>query len=253
VRTADRFLNLKLISLAGLISVLTACGQVGGNSSGSPLNSTSPSGPSTGGPSTGDGVGALYTPSPLLWEGKNKDGVLWSSFVYQIIGNSSAQQLLPGSGDITDFCPAYATATNPERVNFWGFLISSIAKYESSFIPTERFLENGLGTDPITKLPVYSEGLLQLSYQDIQAYPFCEFDWAADRLLAPNDPKKTILDPFKNLECGIKILANQIEKKGNIALTSGVYWSTLKLNGTYSKVPQIQAMTKALPFCKLPQ
>jgi hypothetical protein len=251
MRKPARDLNLKLIAVTGLMAVLTACGHIGDSSRDSNPPSSGNDGPSTGGPSTGDGVGALYTPAPLLWEGKTKDGVLWSSFVYQIIGNSAAAQFLPGAADVADFCPAYASASNPEKVNFWGFLVSAVAKYESAFKPTDRYMEGGLGTDPITKLPVYSEGLLQLSYQDIQPYPFCEFNWAADRLLAPNDPKKTILDPFKNLECGIKILANQIEKKGKIALSSGVYWSTLKLNGTYSKVPQIQAMTKVLPFCKI--
>ncbi len=194
----------------------------------------------------------LFKPEPLLWEAHQKDGLLWSSFAYQIIGNDVADVLLPGSIDIKDFCSNYDSLSDSARVNFWAFLISAVAKYESGFDPLSRMVESTMGTDPITGLPVYSEGLLQLSYQDIQAYPFCAFDWQADKTKAPSSSKKTILDPFKNLECGIRILAQQIHRTKRIALSSGVYWSTLKVNGKYTKLPEIQKLTQGLPFCSPP-
>lgn len=238
---------LRLLSLFGLIAFVSACGPVGSDN---PSSQSSPPINSPGGnPSTGGGIGALYKPVPLPWEGVKKNGVLWSAFTYQIIGNAAAEFLLPGADDIQDFCPNYRALSNPERANFWGYLIAMVAKYESAFNPTSRYLESTMGIDPITRLPVYSEGLLQLSYQDIQAYSFCQFDWSADKILSPTDPKKSILDPLKNLECGIKILASQIHRTKHIALTTGVYWSTLKLNGRYSKLPEIEAATNAIPFC----
>jgi hypothetical protein len=54
-----------------------------------------------------------------------------------------------------------------------------------------------------------SEGLLQLAYADQKRYG-CDFNWQVDRALKANDPAKTILQPKNNLECGVKILFNQI-------------------------------------------
>ena len=72
-----------------------------------------------------------------------------------------------------------------------------------------------------------TEGLLQLTYADQERYG-CDFDWKADRTLKPNDPARTILQPKNNLECGVKILANQIIVKHKPLLTRTGYWSTLQ-------------------------
>jgi hypothetical protein len=53
-----------------------------------------------------------------------------------------------------------------------------------------------------------------------------------------------------NLVCGIWILNDQVARKGKIALSSGVYWATLKVGGRYSALDKIKAITQALPFCK---
>ncbi|WP_413288111.1 hypothetical protein [Bdellovibrio sp. HCB337] len=192
--------------------------------------------------------GKLDQAYPLLWEDAHNEGKDWTSHVYDII-NKETPDLVQGAEDITAFCPRYFQLTTDERINFWGVLISGIVKYESNFDPTNRMHETTMGTDPVTGRPVYSEGLMQLSYQDIRPYPFCEFDWDTDRKLKPNDPNKTILDPYKNLSCGVKILAQQIKNRNRITLTKGVYWSVIKVNGKYSKIPQIAALTRQMPGC----
>lgn len=224
--------------------VTTACAPM--SSSQDQITETSVGHPNVDQPGT-----EIYKPTPLLWEASQKDGVLWSAFAYQIIGSDVADILLPGSTDIKQFCSNYDGMTNSERVNFWAYLISAMAKFESGFNPLSRYAETTLGTDAITRLPLYSEGLLQLSYQDVQQYSFCQFDWQADKTLAAKDPKKSILDPFKNLDCGIKIMADQIRRKRSITLSSGVYWAVIKINGKYTKIKEISALTQSLPFCKL--
>ena len=131
----------------------------------------------------------------------------------------------------------------------WAELISAVAFHESGWKPTSRMKEPGLGTDPVTGQTVWSEGLLQLSYQDTEWARFCRFDWNRDKDLAPNDPAKTILDPALNLDCGVRILAGQIHRTHFVVLASGVYWSVLKEGGNHTKVAEIAAMTKKLPFC----
>lgn len=187
---------------------------------------------------------------PLLWEKGKADSVMWSTYARQVIGDKASQALLPGAEDIEEFCPRYNAIENRDlKINFWAYLISAIAEVESSFDPANRMSEPGLGIDKVTNKQVVSEGLLQLSYQDTKWYPACEFDWESDRKLAAEDERKTILDPFKNLKCGISILANQIKNRRRISIVDG-YWSVLRPDGRkYSKVNQIKRRTKQLSFC----
>jgi len=80
-----------------------------------------------------------------------------------------------------------------------------------------------------------SQGLLQVAYADMQRYG-CEFNWEMDRLLKANDPSKTILQPKNNLECGVKILANQIIVQHKPLLTRSGYWSSLHPDGLSYRV-----------------
>ncbi|MFT3724532.1 MAG: hypothetical protein QM773_13220 [Hyphomonadaceae bacterium] len=167
--------------------------------------------------------------------------MLWSAYTYQIIGNDVASELLPGSEDIKSFCPNYGNMTNSEKVNFWAFLVSAMAKSASGFDPLARHLDLSQGLDAITGMPVYVEGLLQLSYNDVRDYAFCAFDWQADKNLPVKDIARSILDPVKNLDCGIKILATQIERTKQIARAASIFAG--------SKIKDLEQQTSKLPFC----
>lgn len=202
------------------------------------------------------GAGNYDSFYPLSWESPSANpkyaaqAVNWSDYAFNVIENETAEQMLPGTTDVTQFCPKYYSLNRDLRINFWGALFAAVAKYESGYSPVSRMQETTMGTDPVTNRPVFSEGLLQLSYQDITGWPFCDFDWSQDKDLSPTDPRKTILDPYRNLECGIKIMAKQIAKKGSITLSSGVYWAVLKIGGKYGKINEIAAMTKKMiPPC----
>jgi hypothetical protein len=190
----------------------------------------------------------LMAVAPLWEKAKSEQGPSWSQFAAQII-LTEAPDLMKGTADVQSFCPSYFHLTTDEKVNFWVYLVSAVVKYESGFEPTSRLREIGLGTDGVTHLPVYSEGLLQLSYQDQQGYPFCnEFDWAHDEVLSPTDPRKTILDPIKNLRCGIRILNKVVGRHNLIAFDSGHYWSTLMPK--HSPEHSIQSMTNLISICR---
>lgn len=205
-----------------------------------PAQPTAPSEPPT----------PLYKMQPLAWESaKSPERTMWSQHLQQII-LEDWNTLLPGADDITDFCPRYNTLDNNQRANVWAQLFVAVAKYESGYSPTSRMHETTMGTDPVTSKPVYSEGLLQLSYQDVKWAPWCKFDWSKDKYLAATDPKKTILDPYLNLDCGVGIMAKQIKNKGNIVVRSGVYWAVLKEGGRYNQVSNIQSIVKSLSLCK---
>lgn len=185
----------------------------------------------------------------LAWEQNNSSRKEWSKYVHSIIENE-AFTLLDGADDMNLFCPRYSSLNKTQKINFWGQLIAAIAKFESSWNPATRYHETTMGTDPITKQPVYSEGLLQLSYQDTQWEKRCEFNWTADRNLAATDPKKTILNPYKNLRCGILILERQLNRAHRITVQTGAYWAVIRTNGRFQKINEIAAITKSLSFCK---
>ncbi|MBX3016486.1 MAG: hypothetical protein KF767_01250 [Bdellovibrionaceae bacterium] len=186
---------------------------------------------------------------PLSWESARSDSKPWSTYAFKVI-REEAYDSLNKAIDADVFCPNYHNLSKDQRINFWGALISGITKFESGYNPTTRYHESTMGTDPITKQPVYSEGLLQLSYQDVQWAKYCEFDWSKDKNLKSTDPKKTIFDPYKNLRCGIKILAAQVNRTKEILLTSGVYWAVIREGGRYEKIDEIAVITKKLTFCK---
>jgi hypothetical protein len=125
-----------------------------------------------------------------------------------------------------------------------------MAFYESSFNPAARFVEPMRELDPVTKMPIVSEGLLQLGYSD-NLYHGCHFDWAKDSSLDTADPKKTILDPYTNLQCGIIIMSQQIEKYGSIVINRGAYWAVIKKGHPNIKVEQIKKIVTNLEICKI--
>jgi hypothetical protein len=189
-----------------------------------------------------------FTFEALAWEKVQPDGKNWSTYVFKLLQNE-AKAILTAQ-DMSRFCKKYSFLNESQKINVAGQLIAGIVKWESSFNPTSRFQESTMGTDPVTGLPVWSEGLMQLSYQDTQWAPFCAFNWAADKKLPVDSPKKTILDPYKNLYCGMRILANQITRKGSIVLSTGVYWSVIKENGRYERIDEIAEIVGSLKVCQ---
>ena len=188
----------------------------------------------------------------LSWEiSSNRDGKDWSSFIFTEIEVNGQALLTTPVSDVATFCPNYNSLSKYQKINFWGALISAMVRYESNYNPTLRYVESTMGADPITGAQVASEGLLQLSYQDSKWYPFCnEFSWAADKNFAANDPRKTILDPYKNLRCGMKILNQQIAKRKEITVSKGAYWAVILEGGKYQQIAGIAAITGRLSFCQ---
>ena len=132
--------------------------------------------------------------------------------------------------DVRPFCPRFASLAEPDKRAFWAYLFQALAGAEAGLKPdtTVRHTEPEVAVkDEVTKRMVRSEGLLQLTYMDAKRYD-CDFDWDADKKLAVKDPDKTILQPEQNLQCGVKIMKNQLIDQGRPLLSSKSYWSTLQ-------------------------
>lgn len=191
---------------------------------------------------------------------------LWTAKVFEVIRDETSLHKLssPIPKDMAFFCPNYKNLNETQRMTVWGQLIAAMAYRESGWRPTTTMIEPDHKIDHITKKFVRSEGLLQLSYQDVSSYSDleCGFDWKKDKNLAPNSPDKSILAPYRNLRCGILILAHKVNINQQIS-TPGTYWSVLRppFNPDYkvddprrgnknSKVVWLAEQTKSLSFCK---
>ncbi|MGE5085219.1 MAG: murein L,D-transpeptidase catalytic domain family protein [Bacillota bacterium] len=191
---------------------------------------------------------STYQMAALAWDSGNAARATWSQYLQNIVLNDWSS-LLKGANDMASFCPKYSSLNNNQRANVWAQLFVAMARFESGYNPLARMQETTMGTDPVTKKPVYSEGLLQLSYQDVKWAPYCKMDWSKDKNLSPTSPLKTILDPYINLHCGVGIMADQVKRKGLIAIGTGAYWAVLKTNSKYNKLASIKSMVKNFPLC----
>lgn len=132
--------------------------------------------------------------------------------------------------DVARFCPRFSSMNETDKRAFWAYFFQALAGAEAGLNPRTRVRHTEpevAMTDKVTRVAVRSEGLLQLSYADGKVYG-CNFDWEGDRKLPPKSPEKTILQPRNNLECGMKILSNQIITQGKPLFTRSSYWSTLR-------------------------
>lgn len=92
---------------------------------------------------------------------------------------------------------------------------------------------------------------IQVWAELISATSYFESTWNPANLLQQNtkDNQASLLDPAINLEFGMRVLADQISKKGSVIISSGAYWDSLKENGKHSKVPQIIKMVSETGLC----
>jgi hypothetical protein len=134
-----------------------------------------------------------------------------------------------------------------QRVNAWGQLIAGIAWHESGWNARARVPTAGF--DPVTGEVVMAEGLLQLGYVDSMWRDYCRFDWIGDRNLDIDDLNRTMINPRIHLECGIGILADQIERHGRVIINSGAYWAVLKQGHRHERIDAIRRMVMRIPEC----
>jgi hypothetical protein len=131
---------------------------------------------------------------------------------------------------VRSYCPRFGSEGEADKRAFWAYLFQALAGAEAGLDPTVNVHHTEAAVakiDTVTKRPVRQEGLMQVAYMDGDRYG-CDFDWESDRKLPEHDANRTILQPAKNLSCGVKIMENQIITQGKPLLSKTSYWSTLQ-------------------------
>jgi hypothetical protein len=182
----------------------------------------------------------------LEWNNGSADRNLWTKHLTQMV-NGPLFETFSKAKDLRKFCPNFESLDKGHQVQVISSIVVAVAYYESGWNPVSRMKEpqgSFPKPDPVTGQPVWSEGLLQLSYQDQRNHSFCKFDWNTDKRLGPSDPRKSILNPINNLNCGVQIMAKQIRLKGTFITEGNYYWSVLSMKNRFGKVPEIIGRVK---------
>ena len=174
----------------------------------------------------------------------------WDQIIEQALPPEMLSSRVPTG--VRQFCPRFYEMGVTDKRAFWAYFFQALAGAEAGLNPNTsvRHTEPDVTKrDEIRGTAIRTEGLLELAYADQRRYG-CDFNWQADRALKAKDPAKTILQPKNNLECGVKILVNQIILRHKPLLTRSGYWSTLQPDGPSCRVFARQ-MTNPPPACGL--
>ncbi len=172
-------------------------------------------------------------PATPIAEKKQELGMpSWDPQWDRIVEEALPPELLsPGvARAVRPFCPRFNGMSAGDKRAYWAYFFQALAGAEAGLQPATsvRHTEPEVAVrDSVSKRMVRSEGLLQLTYMDAKRYG-CNFDWEQDKRLPEKDPARTILQPANNLECGIKILTNQLITQHHPLLSRSSYWSTLQ-------------------------
>src|SRR3984957_13033514 len=174
-------------------------------------------------------------PTPIDEKKVELGGNPWNPQWDQIIENALPPEMLSSRvpRGVRRFCPRFYEMSETDKRTFWAYFFQALAGAEAGLNPNTsvRHTEpNVTKRDEVSGTAIRTEGLLQLAYADQKRYG-CDFNWQVDRALMPKDPAKTILQPKNNLECGVKILVNQIIVQHKPLLSPSGYWSTLQPGG----------------------
>lgn len=157
-------------------------------------------------------------PAPLLYKADwpNEE---WSKILLEML-ELYGKDLLDGPTPKDAEAFSFKATTREERKAFYLMLISSMARYESSFKPETKYTE---GFKDSTGEFVISRGLIQLSYESVRAYG------------VKLKNAEELHDVRKNLEATVVILNRWVSRDGVIAKTTGDdhfggarYWSVLR-------------------------
>jgi hypothetical protein len=173
------------------------------------------------------------------WEASQRDGAKWSQYVFNQLPVLGKDLIAKTPSDITSFCPGYSKGSAEDKKNFWVYLLSSMTQLESGHNPTVSYKE---AFNDSKGNPVISRGLLQISIESGNGYG-CVFK-----------SEQELHDPYKNLDCGLRILNRWIGRDGVISGKSGSawrggarYWAVLRKD---SHLNNIRSWVKSQSICR---
>lgn len=162
---------LRLSALLGLLSLSTACGAFQ--------------------------TAAEPEIAPVMRWDHHPDAPAWTAASFAALEGEAASLPAIVPADIGEWCPGYASATQPEREAFWVGLLSALARHESTWNP-EAVGGGGRWF-----------GLVQISPATARHYG-CEATSGS-----------ALSDGAANLRCALRIMASTVTRDGVVAAGRG--------------------------------
>jgi hypothetical protein len=196
----------------------------------------------------------LAPPTPIDVKRAELGGPMWDPAWDKIIELAIPPQMLSErmSRNVQRFCPRFSAMSEADKRAFWAYFFQALAGAEGGLktnVVAHHSQPEMQVRDSVAGTRGRTQGLLQLTYEDQKRYG-CDFDFDADRRLPVKDPGRTILRPKNNLECGIKILQQELVGQNKPLLSRTQYWSTLQ-PGTVSYRVFAKQMTNVPAACGL--
>jgi len=191
-------------------------------------------------------------PTPIDEKRAEVGGPMWDPAWDKIVEEALPPEMLSAAveRDVRPYCPRFDTLSERDKRAFWAYFFQALAGAEAGLKPTVRARHSQPQMqvrDGVTGLDGRTEGLLQLTYEDEKRYG-CDFDYEADRRLPAGDPRRTILQPKNNLDCGVRILDQELIQEHKPLLSRTEYWSTLQ-PGTVSYRVFARQMANVPAYC----
>lgn len=169
---------------------------------------------------------ATAEPPPMRWD-HHPEAIEWTESTLVALSTKDAQLSERVPADIETWCPAYAEAPIEERRAFWAGLISTVAKYESTW----NEAASGGGGRWI--------GLMQIAPRTAGHFG-CDATSVGE-----------LKDGEANLACAVDIMSVQVAKDGLVAGGGdrgvGRDWAPLR---SPEKRTEMAAWTSGQPYCQ---
>ncbi len=166
-----------------------------------------------------------FVEPPMAWDA-HPEAEGWTDSTLIALSTKDEQLSDQVPADIAGWCPGYEEAPIEARRAFWAGLVSSVAKYESTWNP----MASGGGGRWI--------GLMQISPRSAKYYG-CDATSVA-----------ALKDGEANLECAVDIMSEQVARDGLVAgdgsLGVGRDWAPLR---SEEKRAEMAAWTSTQPYC----
>ena len=182
-------------------------------------------------------------PTPIDAKKAELGGKTWDPAWDQIVEQAIPADMLSSQvpHDVKRFCPRFYTMSDTDKRVFWAYFFQALAGAEAGLNPTTRVRHTEpevAVTDKVTASRCAQRRPAAADLSRIRSAMAATSIGTKDRDLRATIRNKTILQPKNNLQCGVKILENQIITQHNGLVSRKSYWSTLQPGTVSYRVSQ---------------
>jgi len=162
----------------------------------------------------------------MAWDDRNAQSEEWTEATLAALQAEGAALLTEVPGDISTWCPGYAEAESDDRAAFWAGLLSTLARFESTWNPGAV----GGGGQWF--------GLVQIAPATARGYG-CEASSGSE-----------LTDGAANLACAVRIAARTVTRDGVVAAGGGGFAADWGPFASAAKREEMAQWVSSQSYCR---